>query len=502
MTVEETNPAELAQLHEKLLELEEIDQTLKARRRTRGLDYFVPNANQLRAFRSKARHVLFVGGNRSSKSTTGAVQAICWASGQTPKCSCHGEWFSLERRRKVPNKGVIVVTSFPIIEKVIEPRLRQYFPMDEVVSWKRTPQHYLRRIELKNGSIIDILTNEMDEMAFESADWDWAWIDEPTSKRRWDAIQRGLLDRHGQTIFSFTPLIEPWMKGDLVDKADSVRIEGIEASTYENQSDIHGGAILAASDIREFEEGIDPQERQTRIFGKFFHLKGVVYPTYQPSVHEWTEDISANLFYKHPDPVICVLDPHDRKPHWVIWAWLDRADRLFVDSELKHTGDLPSLKRAILKHEMERGYRIKRRIIDPNFGQSPAAVGLGRTVIQELARTPFSLSFGGVSDDVTAGHLKVKWYLSFDPSKPLSFVNQPKLYFHRDRCRLTIHSVKNLQYEEWKGIAKDNKDEKEKEKEKDSDGAAVVRYLCMSTPTFDRLHQLGREEDALTEAPY
>ena len=489
-------------LGERLMELEEIEQTLKARRRVRGIDYFVPNGNQLRAFRSKARHMLFVGGNRSSKSTTGAVQAISWATGKYPKCSCHGDWFSRERMRKTPNKGVIVVTSFPIIERVIEPRLRQYFPQEEVLAWKRTPQHYLRRIELKNGSFIDILTNEMDQMAFESADWDWAWIDEPTSKARWDAIQRGLLDRHGQTIFSFTPTTEPWMLEDLVDKADGNRIEVIQASTYENQFDIHGQSILAATDIREFEEGIDPQERATRIGGKFFHLKGVVYPTFQPSVHEWSEDIAANLYYKHPDPVICVLDPHDRKPHWVIWAWVDRADRLFVDRELKHTGDLPSLKRAILKLEMDAGYKVKRRIIDPNFGRSPAAVGAGKTVIQELARPPFGLAFGEVSDDITAGHLKVRWYLSYDPTKPLTFTNQPKLYFHRERCRDTIRSVRNLQYEEWRGITKDNRDVKEKEKDKDSDGAACTRYLCMSTPTFDRLHELGKEEDSFAEQPY
>ena len=359
---------------------------------------------------------------------------------------------------------------------------------------KRTPQGYLRRLIGHNGSTIDILSNEMDQLAFESADWDIAWIDEPTQRGKWTAIQRGLLDRMGIALMTFTPLVEPWMKEEIIDRHDNKTITVIEADTYQNTEDIHGNPILTTEAIRQFEQSIPDEERATRIHGQFFHLRGIVYKEFLPGIHDRDFD------YQYPDPIVCVLDPHTRKPHWVIWAFVNRMDQVFVDRELIFDGTIRELAKTIRLTEQMAGYNLKRRLIDPNYGRTPL-ITTGRTVIEELARPPFPVRFAEANDSEETGIMKVKQMLYFDRSKPIEIPNIPMLYFNRDRCPRTIRSMRNLQHEEWKGKTRFEKDPKETTKNKDDDAADCVRYLCMSNPMFDVLTGKAMSEE-LEEAFY
>ena len=327
-------------LRTSLIELAQIEDVLTARRRTSGISYFVPNVPQFKALNSVARIVAYSGGNRSGKSSCGAFWLSCHHTRTYPSCACHHEWFR-GRRYDGPVKSVIASTEFPIIERVIEPKLMSLLPKDWIDHLKRTPQGYLRRITGKDGGTIDILSNEMDQLAFEGADWDLAWVDEPTQQAKWTAILRGLLDRQGLAFLSFTPIVEPWMKEVIIDHADGKEIEVIEADTYENTETIHGEPILSKDAIRQFEQAIPEEERATRLHGQFFHLRGLVYKEFLSGIH------SRDFDYRYPDPVICVLDPHTRKPHWVIWAWVNRMDQVFVDRELLVEGTLKDLAKQV-----------------------------------------------------------------------------------------------------------------------------------------------------------
>ena len=483
-----------AEVHDLVLEYEESTYELSRRRREEGMAFYAPNAMQLKAHRSEAKTILYVGGNRAGKSTFGAMELCFHLTRQYP------DWFPMSRRFTRPIKAVIVATEFPIIERVIEPKLFSYLPSHYIARARRTPQSYLSRLTCTDGSTIDFLTNEMDDMAFESADWDIYWGDEPQKKGKYFAIQRGLVDRQGQTILTFTPLTEPWIKEELVDKADGKEVEVFTVDIRDNRFDILGHPILSEEAIRRFESKLPEDMQQTRLHGKFFHLRGLVYPEYDSATHEWME--TEWLKYQYPDPVICVLDPHDRLPHHVIWAWLDHQDTLFVDRELVFHGTLKNLAKQILITEVQAGYRMRRRIVDPNFGRKPSQVGGGLSVIQEMATKPFPVQFGEVCDDKAIGRAIVKRYLHWDRHQPLSVTNSPKLYFHKERCVETIASVRNHQYDEWRGATKDEKDPKEVEKQKETHGADCVRYLCIGRPTYDHLMHKGRDREMLVEAAY
>lgn len=457
---------------------------LQGRKRLRGMDFYIPNAMQLKAHTSLAKTVLVCAGNRSGKSTYGAMELCYHLTGNYP------DWYPVGRRVKQPIKSAVSATSFAMVQRVIEPKLASLLPIDSY-RVRRSPQGYLQRIVHKNGSFVDILTLEMSDMAYESADFDFVWEDEPQQKRKREALCRGLIDRNGLEVITFTPLVEPWMKDELIDRADGKNIALFTASTYDNMFDINGNPILTEESIRRFEDSVSEDFKETRLFGTFFTARGIVYRAFgDPHILE-------DMKYVYPDPVICVLDPHDRLAHHLIWAYIDRQDDICVDFEYVVHCELPDLAKHILRIEKERGYRMRKRLIDPNFGRKPAAAGSNFSVIQELKK--HGVGFYEPCDDIDLGHMIVREYLHYDSKKPITAVNKPKLFFSRERCPMTLKSMRNLQYQEWAGKTRDDKNPKEVEKEKDNHGADTVRYLCIERPKFEGIRIA---DDSLAESPY
>ena len=468
---------------ELLKAIEQIREVRKFRKANSGIDYYTPNAMQHKAHLSLARIIVFSGGNRSGKSTLGAVELVWHITKKYP------DWYPQEKRYRGPIKAVIVCDANQKIEKVIEPKVREFLPRNMMLN-RRVVGGYLNRINCRDGSTIDFLSAEQSDMAFEGADWDFYWGDEPQKKRQFDAIMRGLIDRGGRVLLTFTPLVEPWMKSELLDKSDGKRIEAFVVDTYDNLYDIKGKPILTQANIDEMARWWDDDTKESRLHGKFFHLRGIVYPMFS-EIHQ------HEFAYEYPDPVYAVLDPHDRQPHHVIWAFVDRKDHVYVHSELDVACTVQELAKLIKAHEARNGYRMKKRIIDPNFGRRPL-VTTGRNFIQELAASKCP-GWIEANDFKEEGHLKVRDYLHYDKKQPISHTNTPRLFFSKSRVPNTIKSIRDYQYEEWVGKIAGERDPKEKPKDKNTHGADTVRYLCMSEPTFDSIANKTYE---LEESPY
>ena len=462
------------QLKAKYDKLTSVEQT---RQKESGMNYYIPNAVQFSAHQSKARTILLCGGNRIGKSFFGAMELCFHLTKNYP------DWFPQERRMKGPIKAAISVDAFDKVATVIEPKIKALLPTDYYKIKRKGG--YLSRIECKDGSIVQVLTLEMDISAYESADWDFIWEDEPQDQRKREGLIRGLIDRRGLEVITFTPLTEAWMKEELIDKADGKRIACFSAGMRDNKFDIAGNPILSEEAIQEFEEALPEEIREIRVDGQFFTIRGRVYK-------EFSDPHILDFNYQYPDPVQCILDPHDRLPHHVIWAYVDRADDVFVDFELTIRCELDDLARKILAIEKSRGYRMRKRIIDPNFGLKPAKPGCNWSVKDEL--TKHGCSFYPANDEVELGHMIVRDYLHFNPKKEISSINKPKVFFSRDRVPVTIRSMRNLQYDEWATVTQTKKNPKEETKEKDSHGADCVRYLLVNKPRFRVLQESYSDE--------
>ena len=487
---------EKIELEQLLAELSAADEWQKVGRRDNGLKFYEPNKMQFKAHQCTSDVILYCGGNRAGKSTLGAVELAMHCTKQYP------DWYPENKRYNRPVKCVISATEFPVVARVIEPKLVDYLPRG-TYKLKRSAQGYLSRVTFNDGSVIDILTSEMKDEAYESADWDLGWLDEPQQIRKYQAILRGLVDRQGRIMITFTPLTEPWMKEELVDKANGKYISVFTVNMRDNMFTRKGEPILKEEAIAKFEAAIPEDVRDTRISGQFFHLRGVVYKEFDET-HIMDCDHSGGVslcgaHYQYPDPVICVLDPHDRQPHHLIWAWIDKNNDVHVDYEHVEHLEIPLLAGKIRAIERIRRYNIRRRIIDPNFGRKPAAVGTNASVIQELARE--GCSFYEANDNVELGHFIVRDYLHYDRRRPVTATNCPKLYFSREGAPRTIRSMKNLQYADWMGKTKGERDPKEGTLvDRDAHGADCIRYLLISKPNHRLLRGEGVHE--LHEAAY
>ena len=459
------------ELRQALIEHEQITQLLSLRKRENGLRFYVPNKIQQKFHFSNAKTLCFCAGNRSGKSTAGVVELV-WALTKR-----YPDWFPHNRRYNRPIKVRVVTDKFFKIDSVIEPKINEFMPKEEIVRIKRSPQGYMMKMVTKDGSIVEFLTGEQDYMAFEGQDLDFFWGDEPIERRRYMASQRGLIDRGGQTVLTFTPLIEPWMKGEIVDKADGKNIDVFFADTRDNRFDIEGNPILKESDIKKFESLLTEDEKQTRLHGQFFHLRGMVYKELTPDVN-FINDFDYEKEYARY-PVICVLDPHDRLPHHLLWGMIDKTDDIIIIHELVREGTISELAAYGKATEKYFGWNVIKRLIDPNFGRKPL-ISTGLSVMDELAK--YGFSFSEANDNAEAGRLKVKEYLHFDKTRPIDLNNRPKLYFVKDKVPITIRSMLNYQYDEWR--SETDRDLKEDSKQKDVHGADCVRYLCASQPSF------------------
>ena len=462
--------------------LSDITRALEARRRLKGIENYVPNAKQERGHLSLARTVLYCGGNRAGKSTFGAAEIVYAMTKAYP------DWYPQRKRFFGPTRGVVSGTSFGVVMRVIEPKLASLLTLG-TYSVKRTAQGFPSQYKFRDGSVLDVLTLEMDLMAYQGADWDIAWLDEPQSRIKFLGIKRGLVDRRGRCIITFTPLTEPWMKDEIADKADGVGIDLITVDIRENMKTVKGSPILTEENIKDFETTLPDDFRETMLHGKFFHLRGAIY-------QEFGDEHIKTFDYDKKSPVICVLDPHDRVPHHVIWASIDRDDDIYVLNEWEGHVELDDLAKIILKIEKDNGYNMKRRLIDPNFGRKPAKVGTSISVMKMLAS--YGCGFYEGNDNMELGHMMVRNYLHFNREKEITAVNKPKLFFSRERCVKTIRSMRNLQYEEWIGKTAGEKDPKEVEKDKENHGADCVRYLILSRPRYTT----RIVEAELAESPY
>jgi hypothetical protein len=361
-------------------------------------------------------------------------------------------------------------------------------PKNAILGVKRSPQGYLLHMEVRwrdsEISTIDFLSQEQDLMSFEGTDSDLVICDEPMKRVIYVALSRGLLDRNGYLICAYTALKEAWMK-EVTDQADGKKRALVVADIRDNKWDILGNHILSEASIKRFEELLSEDEKEIRLHGKYYHLSGLVYKEL---------DQVAHYVDKLPDRYItwAVLDPHDRNPHWMIWAAVDPSGDIVIYDELILNGNLYELSQAIKAREKNRVMHT--RLIDPNFGHKPAAVGSNQSVQDQLRK--LGVDFTEAIDDEEAGIAAVREYLRFNKLKPVDFTNKPKLFFLRNAVPQTAKAMFNLQYKEWKHI-QDEKEDNEAIMEKNKHAGDTIRYLCIASPRFKKFKSYEGIEDRL-----
>ena len=449
---------------------------------------FEPTTPQGAFLLSNANETLFIAGNQSGKSEAGCVQILMWATGEYP------EWYPQELHIPTPNRGRVCGADLKNwVSEILEPKLRRWLPPKYVKEWKKNPQtKSLDQIVFTNGSVIDILSYQQEQISFESWTGNWAWCDEPPKRDQYIALIRGLAALNGRVILTMTPLSEPWVY-QLVDackdtkefgsiiyhegsrKQDSSKIRVVTATTDDNLQQLNWRGKMAGGMSKEglafFLSTLSADEEQVRRYGRFVHLQGLVYKEVNEAVHVLDDNLVAKQ-----GTMYCSLDPADAKPHAVSWYRVDPLNTAYCVLALEIDGNLDDLAKAIKQVEDREHWVVQARILDPNKGKTPTSV-TRRTWQEELADRGLYFETE-VNDDIAFGHQVVRGRLAWDKTKEMSETNHPKLYFAREGAAPMIFALKNYVYDT--NLNKDKHDTyKEKPRDKYKDFPDTLRYAAV-----------------------
>ncbi len=417
------------------------------------LAFFVPHAKQSEFIEHPARTKAFIGGNRSGKTTAGAVDMILECIG------CHPLQESGRRRKPPVFWRVVCVDFINGIEKIILPKIKQWIPKKYLIdgSWQSSWLERSHTLTLANGSQIEFMSAHQDREKFQGTSRDGLWIDEEIDKPIYHECLLRLLDRGGRSILTLTPVNGmTWIYDDIYLKKDDPDIHVSTASTYDNPH-------INPAEIELITRGLSDEERKIRINGEFVSLQGLVYkefadrPPYVISPFEipsdWTHYVG--------------IDPHLRTPTATLFTACDRDNNLYVYDELYMDGLISDIAPVIIGKvgDKERFSAL----IDPASGQ-PNPVS-GTSIRDEFAR--FGIPARNPRKDVFAGINRVREYLKCDPQ-----YGKPRLFIF-DTCR-------RLRYEFMHYIWQTDPQysEKQQPRKRDDHLLDCLRYIIMDEPVY------------------
>lgn len=419
------------QLIERFKKLEALKAELERRAGKDRLLNYTPHPKQklLHGAINSHKIVIALCGNRWGKTECLIAEALSQALGYRP-------WDNTKTRTP-PSKILICVPQFAAISDYIVPKLDKLEPDGFRLPGREGRKYGHAGVESSrhytNGSMIAFASYVQPPEAFQGRDWDFIGLDETVPKEIFDVLLMRTVDRKGKLMMTLTPenMGSAWIFDDIYSMAGKDdTIFQITGASYDNPN-------IPREELEAMEKRFSPEEREAKLYGKFKHLMGRVYPMYDEEIHCYDE---TKVKIEASWPKGLVIDPHDRKPFAMGWFAVSPSNDIyffeewppdnFLDHKTPHSFDeYVSIIEAIERSIPGGTESIAWRLIDPNFGRSKKAVS-GQSV--EEAFADYKLYFdSNINDDVTTGHIAVKQKLSYDKTLPRSEINKPKLYFKK-----------------------------------------------------------------------
>jgi phage terminase large subunit-like protein len=332
------------------------------------LEAYVPHRKQILFHSSKARWRLFLGGNRSGKTTASLADDIIQAVDE----DCLPDHLKPYKRWTPPFACRIVAPKFNESHvRVTFPKLRELLPRDQLLggSWDKAFSKQERVLSFKNGSWFQFMTFEQDLDAFMGAKLERIHFDEePQDFEMFRVNRQRLIDTEGDFILSMTP--ENGLSWSYERFWEPVEAHETEQGVYASedigivQVDIRENPHLNPKEIALVSEGLTQEEQAALLSGRFIHLQGLVYGEFRDETH--VIDPIDSSFLKDKTVVVTV-DPGLRRAGVLFTAYDDDNDMVAFDELYPTEPDsLPeNLVKAIRRREKFWGITGAQYLIDP-----------------------------------------------------------------------------------------------------------------------------------------
>jgi len=429
----------------------------------------------------------------SGKTCCGAVETGFHMTGLYP------DWYPKERRYTRPVKGRIFATDFTKgVGEVITPAIEEWWPEKNIKHSTKnnggvTTKYWVNHVS-GGVSTVDILSYEQNSKLCEGWNGDFVWYDEPPPRSHRIATLRGLTDRMGWEIFTLTPLDQPWLFDEIWESSNkniATFLMDIRHNLMRQNPKTSKFIGLSEHAISRFEDALTEEEKQVRRHGRFTHLAGRIFKTWDRRVHTFNRDMwkkdndEGCIFDGQPPkrwPRMMLIDPHDRKPAAVLWVAMDPIYEVYyIYREAWLDMIFKDQCRHIMNEEVGTREKIMVRVMDPNFGpkhQNNTGKTVRDTFEAEAEELGYPMRFSFGDDHKALGRKEVNKMMWYDKEMPLSIINQPKIMIANDLVK-TIYMIEHYIWDDFKQSSME-KDIKETVKDLNTDFPDLLHYLALS----------------------
>jgi phage terminase large subunit-like protein len=404
-----------------------------------NVNNYVPHAKQEDYHTSDAYLRLYIGGNRSGKTTGGIVEDIWWLINKHPYLDTPDPTIR-------PVMGRLVSVDFINgIKKIIIPQLKQWIPPNYLKggTWTTAYSESERVLSFANGSELELMSYDQDLDKFAGTSRDFIHFDEEPPEDIFNECKMRLIDRNGRAWVTMTPVEGMTWMYDAVYEPGSMGDPDIAVI----EVDMHENPHLGKEEIEKATKGLSEEEKDARIKGKFVQMGGLIYKKFKVETHV----IPQIPFEEFLDPnrykIYMSLDHGLNNPTSVHWHAVDNDGNVTTFDEHYEAGKIISYHAAvILSKDGQHGRMPDIRIADPALAQRNGVTG---TSIQ-TEYAVLGIGLGLANNDVKTGLAKVSQYVEPGPSgKPTWQITQ--------NCPNLIREALRYRWETWATKKQQNK---------------------------------------------
>lgn len=417
---------------EKLKLLEVLEEK---ERRKHSRKAFVPHLGQLRVLKSNKPIKLITCGNGWGKSTFGVNLLHARATGVDP-------WNN--RTTKVPSKIVVLLDNPSKIADVWKYEYSKWHDV-EIITELRHGSPYVKEWQFKNGSSVRFLTQEMDQLVFESIQFDLLLVDEICSRAQYIGLTRGQRAKgvSFEQVIIGTPisndhawvrqdLIQPWTEGKRPD------LECFTGGTVDNIDNLGEGYV------ERFESLLTDKERRVRMFGEFMSVDGLAFGHLINDLGHLIPKIAFTWDYSWP--VVVGLDPHPSKAHTAVMVGRRPTDdKLFVIKEISAKKTARDFAQSL--YEWASGYKVVEWICDSlGSGDTTGHEGFKSfiQILNECGIKARATTFDEKSHEDAVN--RIREMLALEDAGPPIFDKSPRLRFIEDETPRSYKELKNISW--------------------------------------------------------
>lgn len=308
------------------------------RRKRAAKPQFAPFAEQLPILMSQALERYLFCGNGFGKSTI-LVNELHWAAtGYNPVTKTHSP---------VPATIYLVVDDPGKIEQIIIPEYRKWNTLSEEQIHK-DGKPYPARFTFDTGSVIHVVTHEVNLLKLEGVQMDYIFFDEPPPRHVFIGLRRGgrKKGRPLKILLAGTPLYQPWLRTDVHEKWAEGKLKNVECFFGETDANPY----LEDDYKEQFGAFLTEEERLIRFKGMFAGLSGLALAAL------WDERrhvVKREGFHWDPSwPTVIAMDPHPSKAHYAVKLGVDSSGYLYVLDEYSEK----ALARKFMERLIELGW--------------------------------------------------------------------------------------------------------------------------------------------------